>query len=109
MLYTETQINTEIWCYKEQFADTLYPEDLATEYADSAVPIYYGEIIEAWNQLPAEYCNQFHEVITELPDRIEDLMKTDIFLYYQTLYSSAIAELTSGKILVDDEWKDPEN
>lgn len=105
-LYTETEINQEIWNDREHILNQSYPEDSASEYADSAVPIYYSEIAEVWGQLPDDYSNKFHEVTSELPDRVEDLMKTDIYLYYQMLYSGAVQELINDKILVDDEWID---
>lgn len=105
-LYTETEINQEIWGDREHILSQSYPEDSASEYADSAVPIYYSEIAEVWGQLPDDYSNKFHEVTSELPDRVEDLMKTDIYLYYQMLYSGAVQELIDGKVFDGDEWTD---
>ena len=105
-LYTETEINQEIWNDREHILNQTYPEDSASEYADSAVPIYYSDIIEAWRDLPNEYSNKFHEVSSELPDRVEDLMKTDIYLYYQMLYSGAVQELIDGKVFDGEDWQD---
>ena len=106
-LYTETEINQEIWENREYITGHNYPSDLASEYADSAMPIYYGDIYLTWRDLPDEYSNKFHEIRTELPERVEDLMRDDIYLYYSMLYSGAIWELTENdKILVDDEWID---
>jgi len=105
-LYTETEINKEIWGDREHILSQTYPEDSASDYADSACPIYYGDIIETWGQLPDEYSNKFHEVISELPDRIENLMNTDIYLYYQMLYSGAVQNLIDGKVFDGDEWQD---
>ena len=92
-LYTPEEITKEIQGDKEYILAQKYPEDATHEYADSACPIYYGEIISTWAELPEEYSNKFHELTTELPDRIETLMNTDIYLYYSMLYSSAIADL----------------
>jgi hypothetical protein len=105
-IYTEQDINREIWADKDYILEQTHPEDSASEYADGAIPIYYSDIIEAWNQLPDDYSNKFHEITHELPDRVEDLMRTDIYLYYSMLYSGAVQELINGKILVDDEWID---
>ena len=106
-LYTETEINKEIWENREFILEQTYPSDLTHEYAESAMPIYYGDIYLTWRDLPEEYSNKFHEMISELPDRIEDLMRADIYLYYSMLYSGAIYELTENdKILVNDEWID---
>ena len=106
-LYTETEINQEIWENREYITGHNYPSDLAGEYADSAMPIYYGDIYLTWRDLPDEYSNKFHEIRTELPERVEDLMRDDIYLYYFMLYSGAIYELTeNNKVLVNDEWTD---
>jgi len=103
-IYTEQDINREIWSDREFILSQAHPEDSASEYADGAIPIYYSDIIETWGQLPDEYSNKFHEITHELPDRVEDLMRVDIYLYYSMLYSSAVDEIVNGKILVDDEW-----
>ena len=92
-MYTPEQITKEVFENSEQILAHKYPEDLAHEYADSATPIYYSEIIKEWADLPEEYSNKFHELDTELPDRIEDLMKTDLYLYYHHHYYIAIIEL----------------
>jgi len=105
-LYTEQEINREIWGDRHFILSQAHPEDSAHEYADGAVPVYYGDIISTWTELPDEYSNKFHELETELPDRVEDLMRTDLYLYYSMLYSGAIQELIDGKRLVDDEWTD---
>jgi len=106
-LYTETEINKEIWDNREFIIGRTHPSDLAHEYADSALPIYTGDIIGTWRDLPDEYSNKFHEMRTDLPDRIEDLMIDDLYLYYSMLYSGAIYELTeNGKIFDGENWQD---
>ena len=103
-LYTEAEINQEIWADREFILSQKYPEDSAHEYADGAVPVYYGDIISTWNELPDEYSNRFHEVTHELPDRVEDLMRADLYLYYHLMYGGAVQNLIDGKQLVNDEW-----
>ncbi len=92
-LSTPEQIEQEVLDNKEEILNATYPEDYANEYADNAVPIYYSQIIEEWTELPDEYSNCFHEITNELPNRIEDLMRADLFLYYSAQYSNAITEL----------------
>ena len=87
------EIRKEIETDKEHLLSSAYPEDQAGEYADSAVPIYYYQIIQDWNSLDSEDQNRFSEMTDELPDRIEDLMKLDLYLYYFNAYSMAINEL----------------
>ena len=96
-LYTEDEIKAEILADKEHILSQRYPEDLAHEYADNAVPLYYTEIIEEWRDLGGDYQNCYTEITTELPDRIEDLMRTDLYLYYHSLYSGAIQELLDSQ------------
>ena len=103
-LYTETEINKEMWENREWILGRAYPEDIAHEYADGALPIYTGDIISTWTDLPDEYSNKFHEIRSELPDRIEDLMISDLYLYYSMMYSGAIRELLDDKVLINDEW-----
>jgi hypothetical protein len=66
---------------------------LAGEYAEGAMPVYYSELYREWRDLPEEFSNQFHNMITDLPDRIEDLMHADLYLYYYNEYSGAIVDL----------------
>jgi hypothetical protein len=106
-LYTETEINKEIWENREYITGHNYPSDLAHEYADSAVPIYTANIQLDWADLDFEHQNRWKETGMENPETIEDLQKIDIYMYYSDLYSAAIYELTeNGKILVDGEWTD---
>ena len=93
-LYTQEEITQEVEENKEHILSQRYPEDLASEYADSACPVYYADIIREWRDMPEEYSNKFHELGREtLPDRIEDLMRDDLFLYYFNFYGGAIREL----------------
>jgi len=70
-----------------------YPQDLASEYADGATPIYYSEIISEWVKLSDSDSNRFSEITDSMPERIEDLMRYDLYLYYLNAYSGAIAKL----------------
>jgi hypothetical protein len=107
-LYTEQEISREIWSDREFILSKTHPEDSAHEYADGAVPIYYSDIVDTWQELPDEYSNSFHEVTDTLPDRIEDLMKVDIYLYYQMLYSGAIQNLIDGDTFDGETWTETE-
>jgi hypothetical protein len=103
-LYTETEINQEIWNDRAFILSQTHPEDSASEYADSSCPIYYTDIADTWRDLPDEYSNKFHEITDTLPERVEDLMKLDIYLYYFMIYSGAIQSLIDGNVLINDEW-----
>lgn len=93
MLYTQQQINDEVLANSVDILGATYPQDLAGEYADGATPIYYSEIIREWLDLPDSDSNRFSECTDSLPERIEELMRYDLYLYYLNAYSSAIAKL----------------
>lgn len=56
----------------EEYGDTPYDSDFIVGFAESEIPVYYGDIIEQWQQLPIEHSNR----------AIFDLMTTDLFNYY---------------------------
>ena len=86
------QVLTEIKDYELMLAR--YPEDRLSEMADSTVPIYYGDIIEEWREMPIEYTDRWQEFGTDSNATITKLMQIDLFIYYQELFSQAYAELT---------------
>ncbi|NBW11614.1 MAG: hypothetical protein EBR82_26645 [Caulobacteraceae bacterium] len=91
------EIRKEIEIDKEHILSSVFPEDQAGEYADSAVPIYYQQIVQDWNSLDSEDQNRFSEITDQFPERIEDLMKLDLYLYYFNAYSMAINELLESE------------
>lgn len=71
-------------------------EDSLHEYADSAVPVYYGEIIQEWNDLDSDYTDRWNEII-ETPNKITEAMTADLYLYYSELYQLAYDEILADK------------
>jgi hypothetical protein len=93
-LYTETDIKAQVAEQWYWLKDETYPQDKAGEFADSAIPIWPAEVQTTWCELDFEHQNTYKEQgVDVLPDEIETLMKYDLYYYYWTLYSSAIAEL----------------
>jgi hypothetical protein len=93
-LYTETEIKEQVADEWSWIKDRPYPQDIAGEFADSAIPIWTAEIQTTWCELDFEHQNTYKEQgVDVLPDEIETLMKYDLYYYYWQLYSSAIAEL----------------
>jgi len=101
-LYTPDEITKEIQEAKADILADNNPEGFANEYADNACPIYYSEIIQEWRDLPDEYSNKFSELTTKLPDRIEDLMQIDLYLYYHHHYANAIQEVIDERDLSEE-------
>jgi hypothetical protein len=77
-----------------------YPEDLLTEWADSAVPIYTINIIRAWYQdLPSVAMDAWRDTGLEVSPEttIVDLMKIDLYLHLEGLYNRAYSEILATK------------
>tara|TARA_R110001606_G_scaffold129324_1_gene264152 strand:+ start:144 stop:467 length:324 start_codon:yes stop_codon:yes gene_type:complete len=96
-LSTHNDIKTEILADWQQFEDANYPEDILTEYAESAVPIYYSEIIEEWQAMPSEFDDSWQELGTDGSATITTLMQLDLFNYYRDAYLVAFDELAKEK------------
>lgn len=80
---------TDNW---QQFAGNQYPWDLLNEFADSACPVYFSEIIKEWQEMPSEFDNVWHEEGYQA-DSITALMTYDLWNYYRHQYGKAYAEL----------------
>lgn len=94
MRMTHTDIKAELIDNWQQFADNQYPEDLLNEFADSAVPVYYNEIIEDWQEMPNEFEDYWREdgIVTS-DTTIFNLMAYDLHNYYQHQYHVIYNEL----------------
>lgn len=84
------QIIKDDWA---QFADNAYPHDLLNEFADSATPIYYSDIISEWQQMPSEFNDSWQDLGTDGSAGIMQLMQMDLYNYYSHAYLVAYNEL----------------
>ena len=91
-LATHNEIKQTIRDDWAQFADNPYPEELLNEFADSALPIYYSEIISEWQEMPSEFDNVWAEE-GYTSDSITALMSYDLENYYRHQYHSIYNEL----------------
>lgn len=98
--YEIKRIIEDNWDYLK---DIRYPEDDLVEYAYSEVPIYTSEIIQEWQDLPNDYRDEGWKMLSPETDDllIVDLMKYDLYHYYQTLFDLAYAEVKEER--EDDE------
>lgn len=69
-------------------------EDRLGEYVDSALPIYYSDIIDEWRAMPSNYDGAGVDELG-VPEKptVYSLMTGDLYLYYSDLYRDALAEL----------------
>jgi len=84
----------------EELAEDTYPEDRLAEMADGFVPIYYGEIIKDWAEMPHEYNDNWKQQYSEtIPEEIgiTALMATDLYEYYHATTSEIYQELKKEK------------
>jgi hypothetical protein len=64
------------------------------EWIDGYLPIYNGEIVREWQEMPSEYDNRGSaELGAKLPIDIVQLMNLDLYLYYSDIFNEAITEL----------------
>lgn len=97
MRYTETDIKNELTDNLEQLQASKYPEDLLSEWADSAVPIYYGDILDDWRELSLDESDRWQEMGAPSNEAgIFDLMRIDLYLYYQDAYTRIYAEIVDA-------------
>lgn len=98
-LYTEQEIKDRVAEEWSWIKEKSYPQDVAGEWADCAIPFWTAEIQTTWCELDFEHQNTYKEQgVDTLPDTIEELMRIDLFYYYWMLYSSAIAELEQAEL-----------
>jgi hypothetical protein len=76
-----------------QFADNQDPYDLLTEFADSACPIYYHDIIIDWQEMPSEFDDSWKEFELDANVGITARMSSDLFNYYRHQYQTIYNEL----------------
>lgn len=77
-----------------QLSEMPYYQDLLTELAESAMPIYYSDIIQDWREMPDEYTDTWKETSQADGDStIYSLMGVDLWNYYQDTYRQAYAEV----------------
>ncbi len=91
-LSTYNQIKETINGELENLKESVYPEDIIRELADSEVPIYYNEIINEWCQLSSDYSDRW-KVDGYEGDRITDLMAYDLGIYYSDKFLEAWSEI----------------
>lgn len=90
---TDSEIKRDIYDHLDQLKENAYPEDLLTELADSATPLYYGDIIQEWQEMPIEFNDSWQDLGVEENAPILRRMRIDLFLYYQDRYTEIHAEI----------------
>lgn len=95
-----TDIKAELLENWEQFEQAREPQDLLNEFADSAVPVYYNEIIQEWQEMPSEFDNSWQETWEAVGAEgkgIVDFMTIDLWNYYTAEYTRIYNEILTEK------------
>lgn len=77
-------------------AESRYPEDRVSELVESALPIYYGDIIRDWQEMPSEYSDVWQQEGYE-GKQITDFMTYDLWRYYGDQYHTIYNQLLEEK------------
>jgi hypothetical protein len=86
MRFNYEEIKSAILDEWEMLSIDPWPEDRLTEMAEGFVPIYHGEIIKDWAEMPSEYDDNWKEQYGGILAKeigITALMATDLYEYYR--------------------------
>lgn len=98
MYFTDSDIKGDILDHWEQLQDKAHPEDLLTELAESACPVYYSDIIKDWQEMPSEFNDSWQEITAPTQDTtIFSLMGWDLWNYYQDSYRRIFSKVAEEK------------
>ncbi len=87
----------------EQLKEARYPEDLLDQLADSFVPVYNGEIVADWQEMPSDFDDSWKDLGIAPEDGITRLMMIDLYFYYRDLVNRAYQELTQDMEALESE------
>ena len=82
------------WAYFENDFDRA-----VNELADSLVPVYNSDIIREWTNLSSDDSDRWHEFGYSTSEMVSiiDLMRIDLFIYYETQVSTFANEILEEK------------
>jgi hypothetical protein len=95
-----TDIKDELLENWEQFEQASDPYDLLNEFADSALPIYYGDTIKDWQEMDSEFTDSWQEHFEggDIGNKgICDLMRVDLWNYYTAEYTRIYNQIKDEK------------
>jgi hypothetical protein len=93
--YTTIQeIKDEVRIELRNGGDIQSVKDRSNEWLEGWLPVYNGEIVREWQEMPSEYDDRGGlELGTDGTIGIVGLMSLDLYLYYSDLFNKAMEEL----------------
>jgi hypothetical protein len=69
--------------------------DNSGEWIEGYLPVYNGQIVREWQEMPIEYDNRGAVELGHLEQEINiiNLMSLDLYLYYNDIFNEAVNEL----------------
>jgi hypothetical protein len=97
VIYTATNAKQELaYEIEKGYADFEQLRDRLGEFVDSALPIYYSDIIAEWQQMPSDYDGRgVLDFGLPAEPTVYSLMLGDLYAYYYDLMTTALDELES--------------
>lgn len=83
-------------------------EDNLTVMADSAVPVYYSDILKDWAEMPSEFNDSWEEFGVPQEITIFGLMTVDLYSYYQDAYRRIYQEILAEELRLAEEAEEAE-
>lgn len=95
-LMTHAEIKAELIENLQYLKETPYPEDMVAELADSNVPIYNGDVIRTWQEMPSDFDDRWKDYGYDTQKNeggIVKLMQIDLTFYYLEQFSAIWEEI----------------
>ena len=73
------------------------PKGILDQFADSAVPVYYSDIIKDWQEMPSEYTDSWQDLGYGAEAGITELMRVDLYQYYTDTFYRIHEEILEEK------------
>lgn len=97
MYFSNQDIKNDLESRFEEINEATHPEDLLTEAADGYVPVYNGDIIKDWQEMPNEFDDSWQEYGIDGARGIVSLMSYDLYTYYMAQVSEIWATIKAEK------------
>jgi hypothetical protein len=88
MYFSDDAIKSDILDTWEMLKDANedFISDNLSQWADSAVPVYYSDILKDWAEMPNDFTDSWQEMGVAEDAPIFTRMSIDLYNYYQDAY-----------------------